>query len=510
MTIELLSLDDTLSWLKKNVKGEIHTDSRLIQKGDGFIAWPGLGNDARQHIFHAQANGASVCLIEREGLNSNDIWGDDVGTYLGLQEVCGNLVSDFYKTPSARLKLVAITGTNGKTSTAWWLAQALTNLRLANPISCAMVGTLGIGLVSPLGNASNDIPKSLIPTGLTTPDPIVLQRNLNNFVKKGILACALEASSIGLEELRLKGTHIHTAVITNFSQDHLDYHNDMASYWLAKSNMFDMLGIKAVVINTDTPQCQSLAMKMNGRGVEIWTVSINHPAHLQGVNITYTEEGLRFDVIESIDGNRVILPVQTQILGSYNVENLLVVIGAMRSLGVNLNAAVEVCQRLASVPGRMNFIREERTPLAVVDYAHTPDALRNVLIALQPVTKKRGGRLWCVFGCGGSRDSMKRPMMGAIASQYADQVIVTSDNPRNEEENSIIAQILQGVKGQSNVRVVVERRNAIEVVFQNAQEQDVILIAGKGHEAYQEVKGKKILFSDFSHVQAELGKKKVI
>jgi len=189
---------------------------------------------------------------------------------------------------------------------------------------------------------------------------------------------------------------------------------------------------------------------------------------------------------------------------------LLVVIGAMRSLGVNLNAAVEVCQRLASVPGRMNFIREERTPLAVVDYAHTPDALRNVLIALQPVTKKRGGRLWCVFGCGGSRDSMKRPMMGAIASQYADQVIVTSDNPRNEEENSIIAQILQGVKGQSNVRVVVERRNAIEVVFQNAQEQDVILIAGKGHEAYQEVKGKKILFSDFSHVQAELGKKKVI
>jgi UDP-N-acetylmuramyl-tripeptide synthetase len=395
--------------------------------------------------------------------------------------------------------VLAVTGTNGKTSTAWWLAQALSGLQQVAPVPCGLVGTLGIGR-PPRPGVSGEPADDVVYTGLTTPDPVLLQQTLRRFVDEGLKACAIEASSIGIEERRLDGTRIHTAVFTNFSQDHLDYHGSMEAYWQAKAELFRWPGLQAAVVNLDDAKGVELAAALKGGLGELWTFSVLGPARLQARDVVHDARGLQFAVQEGDESHTL----STQLIGQYNVANLLAVIGAMRALGVPLAAAVQACRGLSPVPGRMECISQPGQPLVAVDYAHTPDALGKALLALRPLAEQRGGQLWCVFGCGGGRDAGKRPLMGAMAAKNADQVVVTSDNPRNEKPEAIISQILLGLAGHTRVTVHADRAQAIASTLVDAAPADVVLIAGKGHERFQELAGRKLPFSDRTHAQQAL------
>ena len=353
-----------------------------------------------------------------------------------------------------------------------------------------MVGTLGIGQ-----------PPELAYNGLTTPDPVLLQQWLRRFVDQGYTACAIEASSIGLAEHRLDGCALAVAVFTNFTQDHLDYHCSMADYWAAKAALFRWPGLKAAVVNVDDPQGATLAAELAGSGVDLWTVSCQGPARLRAQAITQGPRGLRFEVCAP--GNAAVHVLDTQAIGAYNVANLLGAIAAMQALGVALADAVAACQSLLPVPGRMECIGAPGQPLVVVDYAHTPDALAQTLDALRPVAQARGGRLWCVFGCGGDRDASKRPLMAAAAEPRADALLLTSDNPRSENPAAILAQVRAGLQG-AGAQVVPDRAEAIATAVLAAAEADVVLVAGKGHETYQEVVGIRHPFSDQTEARRAL------
>jgi UDP-N-acetylmuramyl-tripeptide synthetase len=342
---------------------------------------------------------------------------------------------------------------------------------------------------------------------LTTPDPVALQAAFANFQTQGFKACAVEASSIGIEEHRLDGTRIHTAMFTNLTQDHLDYHGDMVAYGRAKAKLFAWPGLRAAVINVDDVFGANLAQALSKQApaLDIWSVSMqpgsdNH-ARLQGQDIHYLAEGVAFSVVES----GISVPVVTQLIGAYNVANVLGVIAAMRTLGVPLQTAVLACSALTPVPGRMQCVQVPGRALVAVDYAHTPDALAQALQALKPLAAARGGKLWCVFGCGGDRDTSKRPLMGAVAGANADRVVVTSDNPRSEVPEAIICQILLGLTGVKAVITEPLRAAAITRSLQEAAAGDVVLVAGKGHEDYQEIAGKRLPFSDMVVVRAALG-----
>jgi UDP-N-acetylmuramoyl-L-alanyl-D-glutamate--2,6-diaminopimelate ligase len=349
---------------------------------------------------------------------------------------------------------------------------------------CGLIGTLGIGR-----------PPHVEHTGLTTPDPVLMQRQFRRFVQEGDRACAIEASSIGIAERRLDGSRIRVAAFTNFTQDHLDYHGSMDAYWAAKDELFGWAGLQAAVLNVDDEKGAELAAKLQDSDLELWTCSCERAASLQAQDIGYAEGGLRFAVAEG--GERHVL--QTSLVGQYNVSNLLGVIGMMRALGVPLAQAVVACRDLLPVPGRMERLNEPGKPLVAVDYAHTPDALEKGLQALRPLAQQRGGRLWCVFGCGGDRDASKRPLMAAVAEKNADRVVVTSDNPRSEKPEAIISQILAGLSHRDSVEVQADRARAIAESIAAAAPADVILLAGKGHEDYQEIAGVKHPFSDQAH-----------
>ncbi|APW47664.1 UDP-N-acetylmuramoyl-L-alanyl-D-glutamate--2,6-diaminopimelate ligase [Rhodoferax antarcticus] len=484
-------------WLQTQVTGTLRTDSRQLQVGDGFLAWPGAAVDARAHVAGALAAGASACLVEQDGVAGFGLDDPRIACYRGLKAASGPLASVYFGEPSQALRLLAVTGTNGKTSTAWWLAQALSKLKHSAHIPCGFVGTLGIG-----------IPPDVVSTGLTTPDPVALQAGLAGFVAQGLQACAMEASSIGIEEHRLDGTQIHTALLTNLTQDHLDYHGNMQAYWQAKARLFAWPGLRAGVINVDDPYgvelAQSLAARAQQGALDLWTVSMQpgqgNRARLQAQAIDYSHGGVGFDLVEG--GQSVALT--TPLMGDYNVSNLLGVIAAMRTLGVPLASAAEACAALTPVPGRMECVSVPGQPLVAVDYAHTPDALAKALDALKPVAAQRGGQLWCVFGCGGDRDTSKRPLMGAMAAGHAERVMVTSDNPRSEPADAIISQILLGLVGEPHVMVEPDRARAIAEVLAQAAAADVVLVAGKGHEDYQEIAGKRLPFSDMVQVRQAL------
>jgi murE/murF fusion protein len=493
MLAALLTPIQAASWLHERITGTLRTDSRQVQPGDGFMAWPGAAVDARAHVAAALASGAVACLVERTGVEKFSFSDARIVGYGGLKADSAPIASIYFAEPSAALAVLAVTGTNGKTSSAWWLSQALSNLELSAPVPCAFVGTLGMGF-----------PPKVASTGLTTPDPVALQGALRSFVDSGIQACAIEASSIGIEEHRLDGTRIHTAIFTNLTQDHLDYHQDMASYGRAKAKLFSWPGLKAAVINVDDPYGAELAAGLINSALDIWTVSMrdgpSNTARLQAREISYASSGVCLTVLEGTQQ----VALSTQLLGSYNVSNLLGVIAAMRTLGVPLTAAVNACAQLTPVPGRMECVSAIGRPLVAVDYAHTPDALGKALDALRPMAAQRGGQLWCVFGCGGDRDSRKRPIMGAIAGAHADRVVVTSDNPRSEIPDAIISQILLGLSGLKSVIVEPDRARAIAHALGGAAASDVVLIAGKGHEDYQEIKGQRLPFSDLAQVKLAL------
>ncbi len=487
------STSQALQWLRQHVTGTLHTDSRMVATGDGFIAWPGTAVDARRFVGAALHQGAAACLVEQQGSEAFALDASQVACFAGLQSYAGSIAAEWFDHPSHDVDVVAVTGTNGKTSTTWWLAHALSKLSSGGSRPCGLIGTLGVGLAG----------QPLVTTGLTTPDPVLLQRTFREWVQQGVKFCAMEASSIGLEEQRLQGTHIRVAVFTNFSQDHLDYHGSMETYWQAKRRLFDWSGLQSAVINVDDAYGMALADSLQQKILDIWTVSAQRSARLQASNVSYRAAGLYCEVVEA--GQHV--PLQTRMLGSYNISNLLGVIAAMRALGVPLQEAVAACQELTPVPGRMQCVGGQAEPLVAVDYAHTPDALAHALDALRPLAQQRGGRLWCVFGCGGDRDSSKRPLMGAIAMRHADAVVITSDNPRSEKPESIISQILLGLVEQNGAEVYVDRAEAITAAIQQAAREDVILLAGKGHEATQEIAGAKYPFSDLEQAQLALRSK---
>lgn len=488
--LELRTPDDAAQWLHGRVTGTLHTDSRKVGAGDGFIAWPGAATDGRLHVPSALAQGAAACLVEQAGVEAFGFASEATATYGQLKAATGPIAAAYYEAPSQQLDVVAVTGTNGKTSTAWWLACALSNLEQPKAVPCGLVGTLGIGQ-----------PPAVEFNGLTTPDPVLLQRHLRRFVDQGLKACAIEASSVGIVERRLDGTQIRVAVFTNFSQDHLDYHGTMDAYWAAKRELFRWPGLGAAVVNLDDARGAALAAELADQALDLWTVSCVEPARLRASDINYDDaRGLRFTVAEGDEQH----PLQTQLVGQFNVSNLLGVIGAMRALGVPLAEAVKACGSLLPVPGRMERIALAGQPLVAVDYAHTPDALDKTLQALRPMAAQRGGALWCVFGCGGERDATKRPLMAAVAEKNADRVVVTSDNPRGEKPEAIISQVLLGLSHDECVEVQVDRALAIAGAVRKAAPADVILIAGKGHEDYQEVAGAKHPFSDVAHARAAL------
>jgi UDP-N-acetylmuramoyl-L-alanyl-D-glutamate--2,6-diaminopimelate ligase len=499
---ELHTPANAAAWLHQHVRGTLQTDSRKLKPGDGFIAWPGAAHDARVHVPAAQAQGASACLVEREGIEAHALPEHGVASYRGLKAASALIASTYYDTPSHALQVLAVTGTNGKTSTAWWLAQALSSPLLTPAWPCAVVGTLGVGR-PPAADASDDeLQAGIIATGLTTPDPVLLQASLRRFVDGGLRACALEASSIGIDEHRLDGTELHTAIFTNFTQDHLDYHGSMDAYWRAKARLFNWPGLKAAVVNIDDAKGPELLQQLDGRELDVWSVSCTAPARLQARNIRIAGDGLVFDVVEGAQSHTL----ATTLIGQYNVANLLGVIAAMRTLGIDLAQAVAACTNLSAVPGRMQRVRMPDMPLVAIDYAHTPDALDKALQALRPLAQQRSGQLWCVFGCGGNRDPGKRPQMG-VAARAADQIIVTSDNPRNENPQAIIDQVMPALNGHGGVSAQLDRARAIAMAVGQASAADVVLVAGKGHEDYQELAGERRPFSDLTQVRSALAQR---
>ena len=480
MSTELHTPEQAAHWLRLRTLGTLRADSRSVQAGDAFLAWPGAATDARAFVPGALAAGATACLIEQEGSAALGLDLDDarVASYPGLKAAAAPIASAFFDQPSAHMQVLAITGTNGKTSTAWWLAQALAGAGRR----CAVVGTLGIGE-----------PGQVVANGLTTPDPVLLQHELRRLADQGCVACAMEASSIGLAESRLDGLHIHTALFTNFTQDHLDYHGTMQAYWQAKARLFDWPGLRAAVVNVDDPKGAELARQLADRSeLDLWTVSCEGPARLMAQALQVDGSGTRFQVRLGDQAATVRVPVA----GRYNVSNLLGVIAGMLSLGLDLNQAVTACQAVTPVPGRMESIGGDADPLVVIDYAHTPDALEQALQALRPLVAQRGGQLWVVFGCGGDRDRLKRPLMAAAAERAADRLVLTSDNPRSEAPQDIVQAMLAGLTRTALAQVEIDRARAIALALSQAQAADVVLVAGKGHEAHQEVQGQRLPFSD--------------
>lgn len=472
--LHLSDLPSTLAWLRARApQGQLRTDSRHVQPGDIFIAWPGAAVDGRAFVAQALAHGAAACLVEHDGSADFAFADARIASFTGLKAVTGSLAAQWLGHPAQALRIVAVTGTNGKTSTAWWLAHALPR--------CAMVGTLGVGL-----------PPHFTSTGMTTPDPVLLQTEFSKFIAAGAEFAAIEASSIGIVEHRLAGTAIDTAVFTNFTQDHLDYHGSMDAYWQAKAQLFDWPGLRVAVVNVDDAQGRALAQTLAPRSaLDVWTVGLQHPARLMAVDIAHTAQGMAFTVVEGQQRQ----PMQTALIGQYNISNLLGVLATLRGQGHSLAQAVAACASLQPVPGRMQQIAVVGQPLVAIDYAHTPDALQQALAALRPLAQARGGRLCCVFGCGGNRDARKRPLMGAAAEQGADQVLVTSDNPRLEDPQAIVADILAGMRPQTPYEL--DRAAAIAQAIAQADARDVVLLAGKGHEDYQDAQGHKRPFSDY-------------
>jgi UDP-N-acetylmuramoyl-L-alanyl-D-glutamate--2,6-diaminopimelate ligase len=396
-----------------------------------------------------------------------------------------------YGRPSERLWAVGVTGTNGKTSCTQWIAQALAGAGRR----CAVVGTLGLGFPGALAENPN-----------TTPDAVLLQQALKRFADEGAACVALEASSIGLDQGRLEGTRFACALFTNLSRDHLDYHADMEAYAQAKMRLFRTAGLGHAVLNLDDALGVRIAhmlafgpVRRVGYSVARGAAAASGLEHwLEACDATVSAEGIAFRLESSWGGCAIRAPL----VGRFNVANLLGVIGTLLVAGLRLDEIPALCARLAPPPGRMQRLGGGAAPLVVVDYAHSPDALDKCLAALRDVARAQGGRLVCVFGCGGDRDRGKRPLMGEIASRHAEFVVVTSDNPRSEDPAAIVAEILPGVRVPHAVHV--DRHEAIHAAIAAARRGDVVLIAGKGHEPYQEVGGKRLPFSDLDEARAAL------
>jgi UDP-N-acetylmuramoyl-L-alanyl-D-glutamate--2,6-diaminopimelate ligase len=458
-------------------------DSRQVEPGDVFLAYPGALADGRQYIADAIQRGAVAVLWQPDDkFTWNSALTVSNRSVESLRPLAGPLAHAVYGHPSEALSLIAITGTNGKTTISQCIAQAY-----AKP--CAIIGTLGAGF-----------PGALAETGFTTPEATTLMRYLAKFRKEGAAACALEASSIGIEEGRMNGARVDVAVFTNFTRDHLDYHGSMEAYAATKEKLFAWPRLRTAIINLDDElglklMRETSAMRVLGYG--IGEARRDFPALVRAEGLVDTPFGQRFSLV--LPNGRA--TVDSALIGRYNISNLLAVAAVLHDAGVQPAEVARRLSELTAPPGRMESVGGLGEPLVIIDYCHTPDALDNALSALRAVATARAGRLSVVFGCGGDRDPGKRPLMGELAAAKADSVLVTSDNPRSEAPQAIIDDILVGMSGAD---VEIDRATAIRRAVLAADACDVILLAGKGHELYQEIAGVRYPFSDVEQAQAAL------
>jgi UDP-N-acetylmuramoyl-L-alanyl-D-glutamate--2,6-diaminopimelate ligase len=460
-------------------------DSRQVEPGDLFLAYPGDLADGRRYIADALARGA-VAVFWQPGGDFN--FGQNFRSTVAnlpvdaLRVQAGPLAHAVYGHPSEGLSLIAITGTNGKTTISQCIAKAY-------PKPCAIIGTLGAGF-----------PDALTETGFTTPEATTLMRYLAQFRAAKAAACALEASSIGIEEGRMNGARVDVAVFTNMTRDHLDYHGTMEAYAEAKRKLFMWPRLRTAIINLDDEFGRQLSRETTA--IRVLGYAIGEPrrdyhALVRAENLVDTPFGQRFSLV--LPNGRA--TVDSGLVGRYNISNLLAVAAVLHDAGVQPSEVARRLSELTPPPGRMERVGGNGEPLVVVDYSHTPDALENALGALRPVATSRGGKLSVVFGCGGDRDPGKRPQMGEVAERLADRVLVTSDNPRSEAPQAIIDAI---VAGMAQAEVEADRAIAIERAIREADARDVVLLAGKGHETYQEISGARHHFSDVEQATAAL------
>jgi UDP-N-acetylmuramoyl-L-alanyl-D-glutamate--2,6-diaminopimelate ligase len=492
---------DALTWLHARVQpgAHLHADTRALAAGDVFLAYAVDGADNRPFIDSAIERGAAAVLFQPENFTGAV---DPAQTLAvpALNELAGSIASGWYGDPSDAMRVIGVTGTNGKTSCSQWIAAALSALGER----CAIIGTLGTGM-----------PGHLVHTGFTTPDAPQLQRSLAQLRDAGAQAVAMEVSSHALHQGRVNGTAFDIAVFTNLTQDHLDYHGTFAAYEAAKARLFAWPELRSAVINRDDEagrrllastrgHARSIAYGLDARTNAPGSAAPHADALLQASNVRATATGTAFHLTTSDWGNA---DVEVLTLGAFNVSNLLGVLGALLAAGVPFDAALAELAKLEPVNGRMQRLGgrlQNDEPLVVIDYAHTPDALEKTLEALRPMAAARGGELVCMFGCGGDRDATKRPLMGAIAERLADGVVVTSDNPRSEDPQKIIDQIAAGMRDAARARRIEDRASAILQAIRSAAREDVIVLAGKGHESTQEIMGKKRAFSDQDHARLAL------
>ena len=450
-------------------------DSRDLKAGDAFVAIAGFGAHGLGFVEQAKAAGASAILFEPPAPQELPAPQDAIAVP-GLRKRMGAMADQFHGRPSHAMTMVGVTGTSGKTSTVQLVAQALESRGKRT----GTIGTLGAGLY---GAAE--------PTGFTTPLVLQMHALLAQLRDAGAAAVAMEVSSHALDQGRVDAVHYDVAVFTNLTRDHLDYHGDMATYGAAKAKLFARPGLRAAAINLDDEFGVSLLAQLpeSVRGIGL-SARGNAQAQVRAENVALDASGIAFDLV--LGDARY--PVRSPLLGRFNIDNLLAVAGVLHALGESDEAIAAALPKLQPIPGRMNrFGGDGQRPLVVIDYAHTPDALEQALASLRDHAP---ARLICVFGCGGERDRGKRPQMAAIAEAHAERVYVTDDNPRGEDGDAIVADIVAGFARPQDAVVERNRAAAIARAIGEAGPDDIVLIAGKGHETYQEVAGVKHPFDD--------------
>ena len=456
---------------------DVVLDSRTIESGNLFLAVAGTRTDGSKFIGDAIAKGAAAVLVESKKGDSADVeysGNVPVITLENLAKQVSVIANRFYGAPSKSMTVIGVTGTNGKSTCVSLIAQ------LQNLIGerAATIGTLG----AQLGNTN------IVDFGMTTPDAILCQKLLAQLQDAGTQTVAMEVSSHGLDQNRVAGVSFQAAVFTNISHDHLDYHGTLENYAAAKQKLFEMPDLQAAIINLDDPHAQQMVKAAKQRA-DVLTYSLLHfAADIFATDMHYSTQGVEFRLVTPWGEAWILSPL----LGEFNVYNLIAALAALMAVGADWQVLLDVIPQLRSVPGRMQKVQVPADVIAVVDYAHTPDALAHAIAATRVHTS---GCLWVVFGCGGDRDRSKRPAMAKVAERFADKVVVTSDNPRSEAPQSILADICSGFRHKEPL-IIESREHAIQYAVHNAAAGDVILIAGKGHENYQLIGEKKLPFDD--------------
>ncbi|OUR64095.1 UDP-N-acetylmuramoyl-L-alanyl-D-glutamate--2,6-diaminopimelate ligase [Methylophaga sp. 42_25_T18] len=466
----------------------ITLDSRQVEPESLFLLLAKDDEQRLQYLSQAIRQGAVAVAFDSaqqlSGEEQNVCHQHKVTSYAvnNLSDNVGEISARFYGYPSKNLTVIAITGTNGKTSVSQFIAQAFESLS----IPCGVIGTLGVGRVN-----------QLTYTGMTTPDPVTLQAVLADFKTQAINHVVIEASSHALAQGRLNSVDIDIAVLTNLSRDHLDYHQSMESYAAAKQRLFEFASIKHAVINLADGFGRSVAEKIDNTSVQLLTYSTeslspqNHKMHIQAVAINTKPEGISFKLQSKFEP----VDVNSSLLGRFNVDNLLAAILALQATGIEFQQTIEAITHCHAVEGRMDVYGGGNQVQVVIDFAHTPDALTQALSSLRTHLTKEG-QLWCVFGCGGERDKGKRALMGTSVERNADKLVITADNPRSEANEMIVSDIVAGIKHANEIHIEHDRLKAISYAINTATKNDIVLVAGKGHEQYQEIAGIRHPFSD--------------